>query len=246
MSSPIPAPNLANDPGSSLRIVIVAENTSTRFGGEAVLPWHYFRILRARGIEAWLVTHERTRDELLGLLPEESSRMCFLPDTWLDKFCWRLGRYVNQQVASVTFGYANYLNTMSAARREVLRLISEQSIDVVHQPAPVTPRGPSIMHGLGVPVVIGPMNGNMDYPPGFARKSWKLTALGGIFGLARRAADSLHRLFPGKLQADVLLVANERTRRALPGGVRGQVLRHTPPVHYHSCTVLLAQCQLVA
>ena len=32
------------------RVLIVSEHASTRFGGEAILPWHYFHILRRRGI----------------------------------------------------------------------------------------------------------------------------------------------------------------------------------------------------
>ena len=47
-----------------LKILIVADHASARFGGEAVLPIHYFRELRARGLPVWLLTHARTRDEL--------------------------------------------------------------------------------------------------------------------------------------------------------------------------------------
>jgi hypothetical protein len=53
-----------------MRICIVADNASARFGGEAILPLHYFRQLRQRGIEVWLVAHDRVRAELETLLPE--------------------------------------------------------------------------------------------------------------------------------------------------------------------------------
>jgi hypothetical protein len=56
-----------------MRIVIVAQNASTKFGGEALLPVNYFRILRARQIEAWLVVHARTQAELEALFPQERS-----------------------------------------------------------------------------------------------------------------------------------------------------------------------------
>ena len=58
------APAANSSPMTDLKILIVADHASARFGGEAVLPVHYFRELRARGLPVWLLTHARTRDEL--------------------------------------------------------------------------------------------------------------------------------------------------------------------------------------
>jgi glycosyltransferase involved in cell wall biosynthesis len=74
---------------------------------------------------------------------------------------------------------------------------------------------------MGAPVVIGPMNGNIDYPPGLRRQQPALTRL--ALQAARLASGGLNRLLPGKLEAAALLVANERTRLALPSGARGAV-----------------------
>jgi hypothetical protein len=54
-----------------MKVVVVATNASTRFGGETILPWHYFRLLRRRGVEAWLAVHERTQYELTVVPPDE-------------------------------------------------------------------------------------------------------------------------------------------------------------------------------
>jgi hypothetical protein len=54
-----------------MKVVVVATNASTRFGGEAILPWRYFRLLRKRGVEARLVAHERTQYELTVVPPDE-------------------------------------------------------------------------------------------------------------------------------------------------------------------------------
>src|SRR5258708_38189143 len=67
------------------RVLIVAEHASAVFGGEAVLPLHYFRQLRRRGVDAWLFLHARTRDELLALRPGEKHRMLFVRDTLVHK-----------------------------------------------------------------------------------------------------------------------------------------------------------------
>jgi glycosyltransferase involved in cell wall biosynthesis len=206
------------------RVLIVTDSASARFGGEACLPLHYFRILRQRGVEAWLVAHSRTQTELLELLPGEAGRMHFLPDTALVKRAARLASYLPSRLSYITIGYVCRLSTQRSARRLARRLVAEYGVDVVHQPTPVSPREPSLLHRMGAPVVIGPMNGGMTYPPAFERRSAGLRAVGAVVNLARMATGLLNWMMPGKLHAAALLVANERTRRALPAGARGEVV----------------------
>jgi glycosyltransferase involved in cell wall biosynthesis len=222
MSAPTDAP--ASAP-ARLGVLIVAEHASARFGGEAILPLHYFRILRERGIPAWLVVHERTRDELLALFPAEQPRMRFIRDTWLHRALWRSGAPLPRRLREATLGYALRLLTQLRARAEARRLIERERIDVVHQPIPVSPREPSALFGLGVPVVIGPMNGAMQYPAAFRaiESRWSRA----LVRLLAGGAAGLHRLLPGKLRAATLLVANPRTRAALPRGSAGRVVEMT-------------------
>jgi hypothetical protein len=78
--------------GADFRELIVAENASGRFGGEAALPLHYYRELRARGSETWLLTHARTRGELSEAFPGDSN-IVYVEDSAWHRFLWRLGRY---------------------------------------------------------------------------------------------------------------------------------------------------------
>ncbi len=56
-------------------------------------------------------------------------------------------------------------------QRKIVRdLVAEHGVDVVHEPIPVSPRQPSLMCEVGARVVIGPMNGGMNYPPAFAAR----------------------------------------------------------------------------
>jgi glycosyltransferase involved in cell wall biosynthesis len=205
-----------------MRICIVAEHASERFGGEAFLPVHYFRLLRSRGIESWLVVHSRTQSELTELFPNDVDRILFVPDWWIHKLISRLSSYLPRRLSVATLGLLNQLITQFCQRSMVRRLIREQAIDVVHQPIPIAARFPSAMFGLDVPVVIGPMNGGMEYPLAFRRsESWmSRTAI----AFLQMFANVGNTLLPGKKHADVLLVANERTRRALPSGIRGRVV----------------------
>ena len=203
-----------------LRVLIAAEHASARLGGEAILPFHYFRILRARGIDAYLIVHERTREELLDLFPEDHSRIRFVEDQALQKLFYRIGRILPRRIDEATLGLANQLLTQSAQRR-VLRSLATAS-SVIHQPIPVSPRFPSILSGQGSPLIVGPLNGGMEYPPAFRHTESLLSRT--VIALARTLSNLINAMLPGKLRAAVVLVANARTRAALPAGLQGRIL----------------------
>jgi glycosyltransferase involved in cell wall biosynthesis len=72
---------------------------------------------------------------------------------------------------------------------------------------------PSSLHIYKKPLVIGPMNGNMNYPEGYSDyEKWHERFM---VKLARKLAPLANRLSPGKHHASVLLVANKRTRDTL-------------------------------
>ena len=201
---------------ADLRVLIVAEHASARFGGEAALPLHYFRVMRNRDIPVWLVTHARTRDELMQLYPGDA-RILYIEDSVWHRAMWRIGRLIPDRISYFTTGFLSRLSTQLAQRRLVRRLVREHGITVVHQPMPVSPREPSVLFGFGVPVIIGPMNGGMDYPPAFRRSRGGVERM--LLGLGRASSTLMNRWMPGKRRAEVLLVANARTRDALPSGV---------------------------
>jgi glycosyltransferase involved in cell wall biosynthesis len=205
-----------------MKVVVVATNASTRFGGEAILPWHYFRLLRKRGVEAWLVAHERTRLELTALLPNEVDRMRFVPDLFAQRWLHRMSRPLPKRVTDITLGWGIGICTSWMQRKIVRDLVAQHDVDVVHEPIPVSPRQPSLMYDVHAPVVIGPMNGGMNYPRAFARSQGLLERW--LMRTGRVASNALNAVLRGKCEAAVLLVANERTRQALPRGFKGEVM----------------------
>lgn len=210
------------DEGTLPRVLIIAEHASLKFGGEAALPLHFFRTLRKRGVEVWMIVHERTRDELTDAFPGEMDRITFIEDTVLHRFLWKCSKPLPSRLAFFTFGMMMRMLTQRSAKALAKKFIKAQNIDVVHQPIPVSPKEASMLHGLGVPVVIGPMNGGIDYPPAFRHMQSKMTNM--TMGVGRSFANMMNRLMPGKRKAAALLVANPRTRHALPTGVRGEVI----------------------
>jgi glycosyltransferase involved in cell wall biosynthesis len=193
-----------------------------RFGGEASLPLHYFSRLRARGVETWLVVHGRTRDELESLYPAEQDRIRYIPDRWYHRLIWKLGLLFPRRISEAVFGNLMVLVNQLTQRKMIRKLILECNVNIVHQPVPVSPKAPSLISALGIPVVIGPMNGGMSYPPGFRTEESRLTRISVAF--ARASADLANIILNGKRRASVLLVANKRSRDALPSGTRGEIL----------------------
>ncbi|MCZ7681695.1 MAG: hypothetical protein M5U28_24030 [Sandaracinaceae bacterium] len=195
------------------RVLIVSEHASARFGGEAILPLHYFRGLRRRGIEAFLLVHERTREELTETLGGDIDRVTFISDARVQKALHRWSGALPERLARVTLGWGIRLSTQLAARGIAKDLIRALGIHVVHQPIPVSPREPSLLYGLGAPVVMGPMNGAMRFPPAFDHMNGPATKL--VTELGQRSSTVLSHLMPGKRRAAAVLYANERTRLAL-------------------------------
>jgi glycosyltransferase involved in cell wall biosynthesis len=205
-----------------MRIIIVADNASSRFGGEAFIPLNYFRLLRARNADVRLVVHARNRSELIERFPDDKDRLYFVEDTSLHKALFRFGQFLPRRLADATTGLVIHLTTQSSQRRIVRHLVKRYGIDVVHQPIPVSPKTPSRIWGVGAPVIIGPLNGGMEYPPAFRGEQGKLSRLGLLSG--RALANFFNLLIPGKRFASFVLVANRRTQDALPAGIKGQVV----------------------
>lgn len=199
---------------SAPRVAIAATHCSLFQGGEAAIPFHCFRLLRERGVDARLVTHARHARELALSLPHETGRIHTVPDSGWDRLLRVVGRRLPERLDLATTSALGFLHTQHRQRALLRDLIAAGLVDIVHQPMPVSPRQPSLLTGLGVPVVIGPMNGAMDHPPG-------LRAREGLVDRAARAAarllaGPLNALFRGKHEAAALIVANARTRAALP------------------------------
>ena len=205
-----------------MHVILVADNASARFGGEAFIPLNYFRLLLAREVDVRLVVHARVRAELVELFPDHSDRLHFVEDIWLHKALFRLGTFLPRRLADATTGLLLHLTTQLVQRKIVQNLAKKLAVDVIHQPIPVSPKTPSCLYGIGVPVVIGPLNGGMKYPPAF-QKEHGLVA-GAAMTLGRAISNVFNLVIPGKRLASLMLVANPRTRAALPRGIRGRVV----------------------
>ena len=205
-----------------IRILIIASHASLKFGGEAALPFMFFRLLRQRKIDAWLCVHERTRSELRERFEDcDFERIHFIEDTFLMQKCNQISKYLPKRLAHFTLGYIIRLITQIVQKKIAKDIIKTEKIDIIHQPFPVSPKEPSILFEMGVPVIIGPMNGGMQYPPEFRHKWSHLFTW--LIPINQFLSDLANKVLPGKLKAEALVYANSRTKMALPQNVTGQL-----------------------
>ena len=187
-----------------------------------MLPLNYFILLSERLPNVHLITHSRTRASIEAIAGIDQSAIHYIPDTVLHIWLNKAGKFIPERLALASTGAVMHLITQMHQWQIARRIIREQHIDIVHEPAPVSPRQPSMMFGLGVPVVIGPMNGGMDFPPAFQYMTGRFEKT--LYRVMRGLTNLYNLCLPGKFFADILLVANARTRQALPALHRGKIV----------------------
>ncbi|MGZ8271409.1 MAG: glycosyltransferase, partial [Methylophilus sp.] len=210
------------DKDTPLNILIVCEHASNVFGGEAMLPLNYFRMLSKTQHKPYLITHERVKASIQQIEDIDQEAVFYLPDTKMHILLHRYSKILPERLGIVTFGFLMHLITQFYQWKVARQVIKTKNIDIVHEPAPVSATQPSAMFALGVPVMIGPMNGGMTFPKAFEHMSGRVEKV--VYKLIRVFSALYNLLIPGKFFADILLVANKRTANSLPKFRRGQVV----------------------
>ena len=206
----------------NLKVLIVCEHASNLFGGEAMLPLNYFRYLSKTEHEVYLITHARVKASISQLPDIDQDHVYYVPDTAAHQFLNKCGNYLPERIGVMTVGFLMHSITQFYQWKLARKIVKEKKIDVIHEPAPVSAVQPSAMFGLGVPVVIGPMNGGMSFPEAFKSMAGKSERI--LYWVVRLFTTLYNLLIPGKFLADYLLVANQRTKNALPKLRLGKVV----------------------
>jgi glycosyltransferase involved in cell wall biosynthesis len=191
--------------------------------GETAVPLYYFKGFLERGVDVRMVLHARTRQELRDTLTDdEFARLVFIEDrksqVALADFAEL--KMISPRVRALLLYQLVRSITQRQARKVVKRIVATQGADAVFEPFPIAPQAVSHMYDVGAPVIVGPLCGGLDFPPGFRYMDRAFTQV--AINAARAAAPMLHRIIPGKLRADAVIVANERTANALPPGCTGK------------------------
>ena len=204
-----------------MKVILVAEHASIDFGGEAALPCHYFRVFLAKKIDVCLVVHERSKVFLDKTFPDYSNRIFYVHDSFIHRVLFFLQERLPKRLGNMTFGFCLRMLTQILQKRMVKKLLKNEKDVIVHQVIPVSPKEPSVMSSLGVPVVFGPLNGGMDYPIAFKDYEGKFTVL--VNKVGRWLSKPINLVCTGKRRAAAIMVANKRTQNALPSHLQGDV-----------------------
>ncbi len=207
-----------------MRILMVVENISRKMGGESGKSFYYLQLLRERNIEVRAICHGRVHEEIrqeFAQDPEQFQKIHLIDDTWYQAMIWWIGKKFPARIQDLIFNQIIHWVTQYQGRKLAKKLIEEHQIDLIFEPAPITPKGLSFMYDMGVPVVIGPLSGGLDFPPAFQYMDSKISRLS--IKVSRYFSNILNQLVPGKLKADALIVANPQTQAALPQGSQGKL-----------------------
>ena len=194
-----------------MKLLVVSTNAALTMGGEAMKALQYVQQLLAQGRDVTLITHDRCRAALADQLPE--GRVIYVRDSAMMRACWR------------TPGLARLVN--SFFHLEVARICRDFDPDgvVIHYLCPISPveqRFPP----KGYRYVIGPLSGNIFYPPGFRHLAGRgLRLQQRIYRPLQKLLGLFSRQFA---RAERVLVSGyDRTREALdwagcpPGRIEG-------------------------
>jgi len=187
--------------GRSRKIVLIAKHFGPNAGGEAIKAYQFAAYLRHQGLSPLVVTHERAMRSQGG--SELGLEALVVPDTSLQRLFWRLPPL--RGLLDIHFHLA--------ARRLIRAHVPPGADTVLHYIGPVSPVAPRFAPS-GYDIVLGPLTGNISYPPAFRhRMSWKARLSERLHGLAQRVSALTLR---EKARARVILVSGyERTRVSL-------------------------------
>jgi glycosyltransferase involved in cell wall biosynthesis len=181
-------------------IILIAPNVGEQMGGEAMKALQILLAMRQVRPDTIQVTHERNRAELQDRL--QLPNVHFVRDSSLARFMWR---------SVVLRGLIDYWFSKEAVR--MAERIAGGRAAIIHQTEPNSPVKPRALSGKHTNV-LGPINGNIYYPPAF-RSHEKLSArLRRQFHMPMQA---FNRLFVrGFTRTDLIFWAGgDRTRKSL-------------------------------
>ena len=176
----VPAPSTALHSSSKRpRVLIIAESANPDSSSVPLVGWAHWRAL-SQIVDAHLVTHVYNKPNILKA-GESAERVTWIDASAVSQRAYRFARMLGS-------GGRGGLTTLTALSiitslyfehllwRELEARLRAGEWDIVHRLTPLTPVTPSYLSAkcarLGIPFVLGPLNGGLRWPKGFSRARW--------------------------------------------------------------------------
>ncbi len=209
------------------RVLIIAEAANPALTSAALVGWSCARAIAAE-TDAHIVTEWRNRDDFLRAGLIEGRDFTAINNRRLQHLSWSL---TNKLSGKGNFSWSLYAMLSNLAYpffekklwKEFGPRLNAGEFDVVHRILPLSPTTPSWiapkLKKLGVPFVMGPLNGGVAWPKGFdeLRRNERDAA-----GMLR----SLYKLTPGlkasRECASAILTASRTTFKEMPASAQSR------------------------
>ena len=204
------------------RVLLAAYQCGPGMGSVSQIGWEWYSRL-ARRVPVTLITHARNRQALLASgAPLPGSEVIYVDTEWLAGPLYRTAKRLFPRSEHAVFLLSSL--DFFAYDAAALRLCRKRqrrgaTWDVTHAVTPVSTVAPTRLHRLGIPLVIGPLNGGLGTPVAFhetmredAAWLYPLRNVGRLLDAACGATRNAARI----------LVATEATRQSVPARYRGR------------------------
>ncbi len=153
------------------RVLILAENCNPQWPSLPIVGYKYARAL-AGVAEVTIATHIRNQPNIEAA-GEIAARTIYIDNEWIAGRMYRLAKWLRggNEVAWSTnqmMAYPPYVAFEWQVLRQFKQALNKGKFDLVHRITPMSPTLPSYISGrTKQPFLIGPLNGNLDWPDAF-------------------------------------------------------------------------------
>ena len=154
-------------PTTSPHILLSAYQCGPGMGSVSQIGWEWYARLACRA-PTTLVTHIRNREPLTKAgAPLPYSEVVFVDTEWFAGPLYRLASRIFPRSQHAVFLISSldfFAYDRSAETLLRRRMACGESWNIVHAVTPVSPAAPTRLHRLGLPLIIGPLNGGLGTP----------------------------------------------------------------------------------
>lgn len=205
-----------------LPLLLAAYQCGPGMGSVSQIGWEWYSRL-ARSHDVTLVTHARNREALSAAgAPLANSEIIYIDTEWFAGPLYRLAKtlFPKSEHSVFLLSSLDYFLYDRLALAELRRRRAQGSRwALLHRVTPVTLAAPSVLHRLGLPVVVGPVNCGLENPAGFPEI---MAQDAGWLVKARRLPALLDAWLGSTRTAAAILTATRAAWRAVPQKYRAK------------------------